>query len=151
MKRTKAEKLRGAAVSEKILNLEAELIKVRAEIGRSEEVCAVLPDLPAIRPVIVVTFDSVSKVSLFQSISLCTQERNELKKESDMLRDRARDLRADVDQETVTFLNAKSLAHALKEELEFFKSTTDQVLQIEEKRPHPQTSTIEHWVLSSCS
>ena len=45
MKRTKAEKLRGAAISEKILNLEAELIKVRAEIGRSEEVCAVFPDL----------------------------------------------------------------------------------------------------------
>jgi intermediate filament protein if len=90
VKRTKAEKLRGAAISEKILNLEADLIKVRAEIGRSE------------------------------------QERNELKKESDVLRDRARDLRADVDEETVTFLNAKSLAHALKEELEFFKSTTDQ-------------------------
>ena len=83
------------------------------------------------------TFDQQFADGLFQSVSLCTQERNELKKESDLLRDRARDLRADVDEETVTFLNAKSLAHALKEELEFFKSTTDQVLlQIEEKRSH---------------
>lgn len=56
-----------------------------------------------------------------------TQERDELKRESDVLRDRAKDLRADVDQETVAFLNAKGLAFALKEELEFFKSTTEQV------------------------
>jgi len=89
-KRAKEEKARGLAVSDKILNLEAELIKVRAAIGRSEE------------------------------------KRNHLKKNSDELRDNARDLRADVDQETVAFLNAKSMAHALKEELEFFKSTSDQ-------------------------
>ena len=41
MKNTKAEKQRGAAISEKILGLEAELIKVRAEIARSEQVCCV--------------------------------------------------------------------------------------------------------------
>jgi len=90
VKLTKIEKDRALDASNKILALESDLIKVRAEISRSE------------------------------------QDRNELKRESDLLRDRARDLRADVDQETVAFLQAKGLAFALSEELEFFKSTTDQ-------------------------
>lgn len=41
VKKTAAEKQRGVAVSEKLLALEAELIKVRAEIRRSEVVRSV--------------------------------------------------------------------------------------------------------------
>ena len=55
------------------------------------------------------------------------QERRELKRESDRLRDRAMDLRENVDRETLAFLNAQNTAHALKGEIEFFKQVADQV------------------------
>lgn len=45
VKKTIAEKQRGVAVSEKLLALEADLIKVRAEIRRSEVVRSVTFEL----------------------------------------------------------------------------------------------------------